>query len=64
MINDLLLAAVIAVLMRPLHSIPSHRTTLTDADYAAAMKLFGFYDISTFRAFAAEQQRKQDRRTR
>lgn len=50
--------------MRRLHSVPSQRTEMTEADYKAVMKLFGFYDPTTFRAFAAEQQRKQDKKTR
>jgi hypothetical protein len=46
---------------RLLHSVKSSRTTMTDADYRALLPLFGFHDIATFRAFVAEQQRKQDR---
>lgn len=47
-----------------LHSVPSRRTVMTDADYLAVMRLFGFTDLATFRAFVARQQRQQDRRTR
>lgn len=37
---------------------------LTDNDYRAIMLTFGFRDVATFRAFAAEQQRKQDKKNR
>lgn len=50
--------------MTPLHSVPSARTVMTDADYAAVMRLFGFHDLPTFRAFVARQQRVQDRKQR
>lgn len=49
---------------RPLHSVKSPRTTMTDADYRALMVIFGFGDLATFRTFVAEQQRKQDRGAR
>ena len=50
--------------MTRLHSVPSHRTTMTDNDYQAVMRVFGFHDTAIFRAFVAEQQRKHERRMR
>lgn len=37
---------------------------MTDDDYRAVMRLFGFHDLAVFRAFVAQQQRVQDRKQR
>jgi hypothetical protein len=50
--------------MTRLHSVPSARTAMTDDDYRALMRLFGFHDVALFRAFVAQQHHAHDRRTK